>query len=39
MPLIGYVRVGGVSSNEAKEAIEAQLRQNKVLIIRKFPFT
>jgi polysaccharide export outer membrane protein len=31
LPLIGYVQVGGLSSNEAKEAIEAQLRQNNVV--------
>jgi polysaccharide export outer membrane protein len=31
MPLIGYVRVAGLSSNEAEAAIEAQLRQNNIL--------
>jgi len=31
MPLIGYVRVGGLSSSEAEAAIEAQLRQNNIL--------
>jgi polysaccharide biosynthesis/export protein len=31
MPLVGYVRVAGLSSNEAGEAIETQLRQNKVV--------
>jgi polysaccharide export outer membrane protein len=31
MPLIGYVRVAGLSSNEAEAAIEAQLRQTNVL--------
>jgi polysaccharide biosynthesis/export protein len=31
MPLIGYVRVGGLSSSEAEAAIEAQLRQTNVL--------
>ena len=31
MPLIGYVRVGGLTSSEAEAAIEAELRQNKIL--------
>ncbi len=31
MPLVGYVRVAGLSSNEAGEAIKTQLRQNKVV--------
>lgn len=31
MPLIGYVRVGGLSSSEAEAAIEAQLRQNSIV--------
>ncbi len=31
MPLIGYVRVGGLSSSEAEAAIEAQLRHNNVV--------
>ena len=31
MPLIGYVRVAGLSSSEAKAAIEAQLRQKNVV--------
>jgi polysaccharide export outer membrane protein len=31
IPLIGYVRVAGLSSNEAKEAIETKLRQNNVV--------
>src|SRR5712691_648495 len=31
MPLVGYVRVAGLSSREAGEAIETQLRQNKVV--------
>jgi polysaccharide export outer membrane protein len=31
MPLIGYVRVAGLSSSEAEAAIEAQLRQANVL--------
>jgi polysaccharide export outer membrane protein len=31
MPLIGYVRVAGLSSSEAEGAIEAKLRQNKVV--------
>src|SRR5713226_8434339 len=31
MPLIGYVRLAGLSSSEAEEAIEAQLRQNNVV--------
>ena len=31
MPLIGYVRVVGLSSSEAEAAIEAQLRQNNIL--------
>jgi polysaccharide biosynthesis/export protein len=31
MPLIGYVRLAGLSSSEAEEAIEAQLRQNQVV--------
>ena len=31
MPLIGYVRVGGLSTSEAEAAIEAQLRQNNIV--------
>jgi polysaccharide export outer membrane protein len=31
MPLIGYVRVAGLSSSEAEGAIEAKLRQNNVV--------
>lgn len=31
MPLIGYVRVAGLSTSEAEAAIEAQLRQNKIV--------
>ncbi len=31
MPLIGYVRVAGLSSSEAEAAIEAQLRQNNIV--------
>src|SRR5712692_8194734 len=31
MPLIGYVRLAGLSSSEAEEAIETQLRQYKVV--------
>ena len=31
MPLIGYVRIAGLSSSEAEEAIEAVLRQNNVV--------
>lgn len=31
IPLVGYVRVAGLSSNEAETAIEAQLRQANVL--------
>jgi polysaccharide export outer membrane protein len=31
MPLIGYVRIAGLSSSEAEGAIEAQLRQGKVV--------
>jgi polysaccharide export outer membrane protein len=31
MPLVGYIRVSGLSSSEAEEAIEAQLRQNNVV--------
>ncbi|MFZ0868966.1 MAG: polysaccharide biosynthesis/export family protein [Candidatus Sulfotelmatobacter sp.] len=31
IPLIGYVRVGGLSSSEAEAAIEAQLRHNNVV--------
>ena len=31
MPLIGYVRIAGLSSSEAEGAIEAQLRQNNVV--------
>ena len=31
MPLIGYVRVAGLSSSEAEGAIAAKLRQNKVV--------
>jgi len=32
MPLIGYVRVAGLSSSEAEGAIEAKLRQNHVVL-------
>lgn len=32
MPLIGYVRIAGLSSSEAEGAIEAQLRQNNIVI-------
>jgi polysaccharide biosynthesis/export protein len=31
LPLIGYIRVAGLSSSEAEAAIEAQLRQNNIL--------
>jgi polysaccharide biosynthesis/export protein len=31
MPLIGYVRMAGLSSSEAEAAIETQLRQNNVV--------
>jgi polysaccharide export outer membrane protein len=31
MPLIGYVRVAGLSSTEAEAAIEAQLRRNNIV--------
>ena len=31
MPLIGYVRVAGLSSSEAEAAIEAHLRQNNIV--------
>jgi polysaccharide export outer membrane protein len=31
MPLIGYVRIAGLSSSEAEAAIEAQLRKNSVV--------
>ena len=31
MPLIGYVRIAGLSSSEAEAAIETQLRQNNVV--------
>jgi polysaccharide biosynthesis/export protein len=31
MPLIGYVRVAGLSSSEAQSAIETQLQQNNVV--------
>ncbi len=31
MPLIGYVRLAGLSTSEAEAAIEAQLRQNKIV--------
>jgi polysaccharide export outer membrane protein len=31
IPLIGYVRIAGLSSSEAEGAIETQLRQNKVV--------
>lgn len=31
MPLIGYVRLAGLSSSEAEAAIETQLRQNQVV--------
>jgi polysaccharide export outer membrane protein len=31
MPLVGYIRVAGLSSSEAEDAIEAQLRQNNVV--------
>jgi len=31
MPLIGYVRIAGLSSSEAEGAIEAQLRQNSIV--------
>jgi polysaccharide export outer membrane protein len=31
MPLIGYIRIAGLSSSEAEAAIEAQLRQNSIV--------
>jgi polysaccharide export outer membrane protein len=31
MPLIGYVRLAGLSTSEAETAIEAQLRQNNII--------
>jgi polysaccharide biosynthesis/export protein len=31
LPLVGYVRVAGLTSSEAEGAIEAQLRQNNIL--------
>jgi len=31
MPLVGYVRVAGLTSSEAEGAIEAQLRQNNIV--------
>src|SRR5450755_3836388 len=31
MPLVGYIRVAGLSSSEAEEAIKAQLRHNNVV--------
>jgi polysaccharide export outer membrane protein len=31
VPLVGNIRVGGMTSSEAEEAIEAQLRQNNIL--------
>ena len=31
VPLIGYVRLAGLSTSEAEAAIEAQLRQNKIV--------
>ncbi len=31
MPLIGYVRMAGLTSSEAEGAIESQLRQNNIL--------
>jgi polysaccharide export outer membrane protein len=31
MPLIDYVRIGGLSSSEAEAAIEAKLRQNNIV--------
>ena len=31
MPLVGYVRVAGLSTSEAEAAIEAQLRQNNIV--------
>ena len=31
MPLIGYIRVAGLTSSEAEATIEAQLRQNNIL--------
>jgi|SRR5581483_3186748 len=31
LPLIGYVRVAGLSTSEAEAAIEAQLRQNNIV--------
>ena len=31
MPLVGYIRIGGMTSSEAEGTIEAQLRQNNIL--------
>jgi len=31
MPLVGYIRVAGLTSSEAEGAIEEQLRQNNIL--------
>src|SRR3984893_13061050 len=31
MPLVGYIRVAGLTSSEAEEAIETQLRRNQVV--------
>ena len=31
MPLVGYIHVAGLSSSEAEEVIETQLRQNRVV--------
>jgi polysaccharide export outer membrane protein len=31
MPLVGYIRVAGLTSSEAEGAIEAQLRQNNIV--------
>ena len=31
MPLVGYVRIAGLTSSEAEGAIEGQLRQNNIL--------
>jgi polysaccharide export outer membrane protein len=31
MPLVGYIRIAGLSSSEAEGAIEGQLRQNHIL--------
>jgi polysaccharide biosynthesis/export protein len=31
MPLVGYIRVAGMTSSEAEGAIEAQLRQNNIV--------